>query len=334
MKRKHNSVLFLLLLILSCEEPEGQSLQGALRALHLEEEGQVLSLEVLEEPGALKRLLKRPFSQRASELGGLRWRLETHYQLSSAGVLQSSLKEQLITSLDEQGQFHLERLGQARSSEAPLRESGRACWWVQGHYFSARLPGASHQVPLQDQEARRCLDTALEPLSGLLSLFRERLNWSLSQTTQILGREIFKLSFSALNEEEPQGAFPPADFARFADPELPHEALFPSFVQLREFKGELLLERETALPLEARLEAQMRFRKLGREAKLEIVMSLKVEPWEGTLSPPENPQVYAPRRRPYQRDEQLVGPLEEIKLPEPGDAPPLRIGAGNGETSR
>ena len=189
-------------------------------------------------------------------------------------------------------------------------------------------------MPVRDAEQETCLDSAMDPVLGLLRMVVDRLDFAPAEEAKVVGRDALKVAFILRDEAlaKPIPAAWPAPEAARASLAVwggPRPPLVQTHAAPRSISGELVFDAETGLLLGASLSGRFAVRKEERDAELEVGLSLEAGRLEAEVEAPADARHYKDRHRILADQERLLGKSRVAKvtaLPRPGDAPPLRLG--------
>jgi hypothetical protein len=292
-----------------------------------------------------KRWLSRGFSGRATRLGDVRLAWTGKFTLRDAQGVRASRDEKLTVELSPTGDYTL-RHENSWSVENEAGVEVRACWRRGEAFFSARNDGTASRIVRDAGEAEACLDSALEPVTGWLSLYQERLVFEVAGNAEVLGRGV--LEFELGLDPAHRDSSPPWALGTFFqsatsgtvlhDPVPgPRPPLVLTHGRLQRVGGRLQVDVETGTPLVGRLAATSALVKLDTPLNLEVEMSWSTARRTEALSTPAELEVRRPRARPFADRDTILGPAlapqsaaANPELPKPGDAPTLVLGPAEG----
>lgn len=316
---------------------QGLALKEGLKAA--EEAGRVkpLTAESVDSRDELLAVLGRSYARATRRLGGLGQSLEASFRIESGGEREVTLDEKVVLQIDGEGDYALRHENTYWSREDQDGENGRACWWVDGRFYTARRHGPATAVPVLADEQVRCLESAVEPLVGLIRILGKYLVPTPGETTQVAGRTALRVALAreGLGVELPPPvprAWPGADAGVQTSPAIwgPRASLVELYTRPKALEGELLLDVETGAVLAGRFDGTLILQKAGRDAELRFQVRLEAAPFDGAITAPEGARQYGPRQRIFEDRRALLGETfkkrEPVPLPKPGDAPPLRVG--------
>ncbi len=316
---------------------QGVALKEGLEAAEKAGRPPALTPEAVDERAELLAVLARPPARAMPRLGALRQTLEASFLLEADGEREVALDEKLELRHDAKGQYALRHDNTSWSAEDREARGGRACWWVDGRFYTARAQGPATEVPVRAYEQERCLESATEPFVGLLRLLGGHLVTSPGVPTEVAGRKALRIALTRDGVAQPPTsqvplAWPPGDAGvESAAIYGPRPPLVELHARPREMKGEVILDVETGAVLAGEIQGALVVRKANRDATLQLRAKLVAEPLDVAITPPEGARVYGPRQRVFEDRRALLGEVfkkrEKVQLPKPGDAPPLRLGA-------
>ena len=325
---------------------EGLALKEGLRAA--EEAGRMppLTDDQVDTPAALERVLRRPLSSIGRRLDGVRQAVKASWLIESGGEREVSLSEELELCLDSRGNYSLHHRNRYWSRQDQDGENGRACWWLDGALYTARLHGPATRIPIRDYEQDRCLESALEPLVGWLQLIVSDLDVEILGRGMVAGRKTVTVALRRagrgielpeelpLTHRAPAGDPPPSRLEDGAPPSGavwgPRSSLVESYARPITIAGRIDLDVETGAPMSAEVSGRLLLRKWNRDAELAFRVVLESRALDEPIKPPESVRPYDRRPRVFVDRSKLLG--EHFKeegsgkapLPKPGDAPPLK----------
>ncbi len=334
------ATLSIAILLFACQPEQagkGVALKEGLAKAEAARRPPPLVKAALDTPAELLAVLGRRFSQTVGEVAPLSLEVDYRYELLVAGEPQVRLDGTLKLRMDAKGQFELVDRSRHATFEEPEREEGRSCHWVGGRLYTARRFGPATELKVRAYEQDACLDSAVEPVVGMLRLYADRLDLSPSGEAQVLGRAAQKVVFLLRDVEEVTANLPLA-YKGERSPAIwgPRDLLVKTFGGLQRFKGHLLLDAATGAVVGAELAAVVAFLKKEQPAELQVDVKLSSAAFEGALLAPEEARPFQPRQRLFADRQALLGQTFKGKrakkrrieaLPKPGDAPPLRMGA-------
>lgn len=298
-----------------------------------------------EDDARRRRWLSRGFAGRATRLGDVQLTWTGKFVLRDAQGSRAGREEKLSVELSPTGDFTL-RHENVWSVESEGGVEVRACWRRGDAFFTARNDGPASRFVRDSGEAEACLDSALEPVTGWLSLFQDRLGFVVSGNAEVLGRSVLELDLQldpARRDSSPPWALgtffqSAASGTVFHDPVPgPRPPLVLTHGRLQRVGGRLQVDVETGTPLVGRLEATLALVKLDTPLSLEVEMSWSTSRRTEPLSTPAEIEVRRPRARPFADRDAILGPALAPQsagagpaLPKPGDAPPLILGPAEG----
>jgi hypothetical protein len=327
---------FSLLCLQACEEQKAgdtRALKDGLAAAEAAAKVAPLTRSDVDTTERLRRVLARRFADHVGSLGGIEQKLEATYEISSAGEPEVRLRETLVLRVDATGQYDLVHRNSYWSREDQDGEDGRGCRWVEGRFFTSRLHGLPTEVPVRAAEQQTCLDSAIEPVVGMMQIALSGLDVSPTGRIRVAGRDAVKVVFLQRSDSEAAAKAIPEAW-RTPDSKAiwgPRGPLLKTYAAPEQATGDLSLDAETGVVLSGRLQAKFALRKSDRSATLEVRMGLSVERFTGTITAPEESRRFEARQRVFADREALRGKIEKpvdrsAALPKPGDAPPLRLG--------
>ncbi len=327
---------FSMLCLLGCEEQKAgdtRALKEGLAAAEAAAKVAPLTRGDLDTPERLAKVLARRFADHVGSMGGIEQKLEATYEIRSGGESEVRLRETLVLRVDARGQYDLVHRNTYWSREDDDGKDGRGCRWVEGRFFTSRRYGLPTEVPVRAAEQQTCLDSAIEPLVGMMQIALSRLDVSPTGRVQVAGRDAVKVVFLQ-RSDAPRGAKAIPEAWRTPDSKAvwgPRGPLLKTYASPEQATGDLSLDAATGIVLSGRLQAKFALRKSNRSATLEVRMGLSVERFTGTIEVPERSRRFDARQRVFADREALLGKIEKrvarsAALPKPGDAPPLRIG--------
>jgi hypothetical protein len=292
-----------------------------------------------------RRWLSRGFAGRATRLGDVRLSWAGKFVLRDAQGSRASRDEKLTVELSPTGDYTL-RHENVWSVESEAGVEVRACWRRGDAFFAARNDGPASRLLRDAGEAEACLDSALEPVTGWLSLSHAQLRFTVSGNSEALGRRVLEVDVEV--DPERLDSSPPWALGSFFqstasgtvlhDPVPgPRPPLVLTHGRLQRAGGRFQVDVETGTPLVGRLEATIALVKLDTPLTLELEMSWSASRRTEPLSTPAEIEVRRPRARPFADRDAILGPAlapesegSGLALPKPGDAPPLILGPAEG----
>lgn len=332
-----------------------------------EEAGRIKPLEPADvaDAGGLMQVLRRPYATLAPRLGGLTQKVRSAFTLRSGEDRAVSLDETLSLELDATGQYALRHENAFWSKEDEDGKNGRACWWVEGRFYTARRHGPATEVPIRSYEQDRCLATAVEPFAGMLRLLGGGLRPAPAERVEVAGRPALRVGLARAvvgteippvlprtwpvpesAEDRPGVVEAPTELSDAGvEPAVeaetpaiygPRRALVEEYGRLMSVEGQVDLDLETGIPLAGRLEGRLAFRKAQRDWVLELEINLEADAFDGTVAAPEKARQYFPRQRLFEDRREVLGEVFKKRgtgaLPKPGDAPPIAVRTGDEES--
>ena len=285
---------------------------------------------------ALTSVLGRPFSRLGPTLGGIAYAVEASYVISASESREVSLDEQLSLRIDNRGQYHLEHGNTYWSREDQDGANGRSCWWVDGEYYTGRRHGPAARIQTIDAEHDRCLDSGIEPFIGLIELVLPHAEVEMAGADRVAGREVLKVEIRRagrgieLSKDLPLTW--PSGVADGGSPSPaiwgPRASLTETYARPLSFAGEIAIDVETGAPISGRIEGRYVVRKADRDAVLGFRATLEAAVFTQLVTRPDKVRDYESRPRLFRDRERLLAQSfknrQPIKLPGPGDAPPLK----------
>ncbi len=331
--------------LLDSQEARQTALKEGLQAAEARGRAPSLSALDLNQSAVLISLMNRPIGPQLMGLGPLVFELEARFELTAEGETQVKIEDTIRLKLDDEERFFLEHGTTSSALEERARIDGRRCWWVDGQYFVGRLHGPATQVPTNGDEQNACLQSGLDPLRGLLALIGADITPNATGRDRSSDRVVHTVRLSL--EEPEDGADADIDFSEPVpktypmDPKEtrseaiwgPRVLLSHSHLKVVEFEGDLSLDETTGIPLGADIKGRLSLEKDGKNALLDIAITLVVQENGESISPPETDRQFTPRQRIFADRAHLLGQKtlpgkgkKRAVLPTPGDAPKLALG--------
>jgi len=296
------------------------------------------------------RWLSRPLSAVSARLGERALAWQGAFTLEGAEGIAAAREEHVTLTLSAAGDYALRHQNRWRAGDE-RGTSARACWRIGDAFYVARDAAPASRLEGADAQAAGCLDTALEPVMGGLSLFDGRLVYTVETPPE--GADASSWAVRVALDPERAGdvtAVPIGPFFGAGTREtLALQDIFPARPPLAQthgrptrFEAALTLDGASGVPVSGRLDATVEFVKRGVPLTLRIEMSWAPAPPSGPPTAPVDAVPRGPRPRIFEDLRIVLGPLApsapagdaEVALPAPGDAPPLASEPERPETER
>lgn len=333
-----------------CQEKAGeaQALKAGLAAAQAAGRIPPLTEAPPRDPAALGAALRRPFADLVGRLGPVTITVTGRYTLSRGDQPEVALAESITLRSAGDGDFALSMRNISSDGQDGRRRQGRRCWQIGEAGYVARLQGPATRLDDPEIPLQRCLGGAIEPFTGLIRLMLDQLTVTAAEQDQIAGRPTLTVVLGRAGDgvEIPPPlpiAWPAPDaptLGRYGLDAAPDGSerpaarppLVSTHTRAKALKGLLYMDVETGIPLKGSFEGELIAEKFNEGRTLTFEISVSTEAGIEPIEAPEDARDYGPRRRLFADCEALLGEggcrvlaEEEIALPAPGEAPPLKI---------
>jgi|GEM_PF-3230194 hypothetical protein len=329
-------------LLAACAQSPGEDAHALRSALEHAAEARDprVRAEDFQDAARRARWLSRPLSAVAPHLERRAFSWRGVFSLESTEGVAVARDERATLTLGASGDYALRHENRWRAGDEQ-GTSARACTRVGVAFFVGRDDAPPSRLEGADDQAAACLDSALEPITGWLALFDDRLAYAVDEAPAVhAGRSAWSVRAESSPERADGAAAVPigAFFEAGARETLALQDKFDARSPLAQTHGrpsrldvEMWVDDATGTPLSGRVDATFEFVKRGVPLTLRVEMSWTSTPSVDVPTVPPDAVHRGPRPRIFEDLRVVLGPIAasapagaaEAPLPAPGDAPPL-----------